>query len=609
MSRAISLNKNGAEYDEIISCSKNNYENVGYHFNYHYSTSGYILYYLVRLNPFTEEHIKLQSYQFDIPKRMFYDIDNYLQAITFSEENRELTPEFFCNYEIFLNINYLNLGYITDAKLIINDLITGDKNGIAETIINYRQLLEKRNIIPWIDNIFGCNQYVDNDSKIYNIFPLNSYEQNNNFEEMKKIFKENGLSDTEIINKIKDRLNLIGLGICPVQLFKNHSKKRKSNNLSFRDISLSKISNNKFGGTNSIKDIKNFLKNFTKKSKIFIIGDKYGKKLAIKTKKILQTFLLFNKDSKNKISSKKDLWQKKHLKIEPQSKMFCELFPDILLSCRYIDKTIQINYNSKNIFQIQFDNIITSVDFYSYDKKDNSNKNIYHKNEVIFGDENGYLTLMEFKYEINNKKGINLINIKPSQKVKAHNSLIKSISYIERLNIIISFSEEGQITINNARNFNIINIIELGDDFCIKDIKISEYDLIYIFCTDKENEKFNYIKCYSLNGVKFTELKTENKIINFFIYETLLVVYKNNFIESFNLYDLDGISLFKIDLNQRIRKDSTNNKKAKSNSEEKEKQNKKILFCHLNEPEKKLIIIYDDLQIIIEDISYLLIKD
>ena len=254
LSKAISLNKNESDYEGAISSIMNNYENVGYHFNYHYSTSGYVLYYLVRMNPFTEEHLKLQSNQFDVPKRMFYDIDNYLQAITFSEENRELIPEFFCNYEIFLNINYLNLGYIIDENLMINDLVTGDKNGIAETIINYRQLLEKRDIIPWVDNIFGCNQYVENDNKIYNIFPLTSYEQNNNYELLKKKWKEKGSSDSEIINQIKDKLNLIGLGICPVQLFKNQLKKRKSIYLSSKEYSLSKINNSKSSGTNLNKD-------------------------------------------------------------------------------------------------------------------------------------------------------------------------------------------------------------------------------------------------------------------------------------------------------------------------------------------------------------------
>ena len=80
-----------------------------------------------------------------------------------------------------------------------------------------------------------------------------------------------------------------------------------------------------------------------------------------------------------------------------------------------------------------------------------------------------------------------------------------------------------------------INIIDIGNEYYIRDLKICEYDLIYIFCTNKEDEKFNYIKCYSLNGIKYTELKTEKNIINYYIHETLLVIYENNLIESFNI--------------------------------------------------------------------------
>ena len=51
-----------------------------------------------------------------------------------------------------------------------------------------RHALEKFNIIPWIDNIFGCNQLNENKNTI-NIFPLSSYEQKNNYEEKKNIRK------------------------------------------------------------------------------------------------------------------------------------------------------------------------------------------------------------------------------------------------------------------------------------------------------------------------------------------------------------------------------------------------------------------------------------
>ena len=117
LSKVLALNKEPEKYQEVLLHIKDNFENFGNHFNSNYSTSGYVLYYLVRMNPFTTGHIKLQTNRFDAPGRMFYNFESYLGAITSSEENRELVPEFFYNYEIFLNLNYLSLGYVTIEKL------------------------------------------------------------------------------------------------------------------------------------------------------------------------------------------------------------------------------------------------------------------------------------------------------------------------------------------------------------------------------------------------------------------------------------------------------------------------------------------------------------
>ena len=274
--------------------------------------------------------------------------------------------------------------------------------------------------------------------------------------------------------------------------------------------------------------------------------------------------------------------------------MFCELYKTVFLSCRYIDKIIQINHSNKDIFNIYHDNIITSVEFFSHKEKENDNNKItLHTNQIFFGDEKGNLNLMEIEYEITNKNKIEKIKPKLLKNIKAHNSLIQGILYVKRLNIIISYSEEGQITINNAFDFNVLNIINLGEEYYIKDIKISKYDLIYIYYTDKENEKYYYIKCYSLNGIKFTELKTDKKIIDFFIDETLLVVYENNVIEVFNLYDIDGQPL------HQLIPDKT---KDRINIRDNNKGNK-IIFCSLKNIDNKLVIIYDDLQVVAEDVS------
>ena len=117
----------------------------------------------------------------------------------------------------------------------------------------------------------------------------------------------------------------------------------------------------------------------------------------------------------------------------------------------------------------------------------------------------------------------------------------------------------------------------------------------------------SYIKCYSLNGIKFTELMTQKKIINYFTKETLLVVFENNSIETFNLYELEGEPLNKLEPNKK--KDIDNKKEKKISDELEKNKNNKIILCALNNAENKLIIIYDDYQALIEDVSKLIIKE
>ena len=609
LSKALALNKDPEKFQEVLSHIQDNFENFGNHFNSIYSTSGYVLYYLVRMNPFTSGQIKLQTNRFDAPGRMFYNFDSYLEAITSSEENRELIPEFFHNYEIFLNLNYLSLGYIAIEKLVINDLDTGDENGIAEFIINMRQKLEKMNILPWVDNVFGCNQdikNISNNNEIYNAFPSSAYEKN--YEITKIALKKQGKTQTEIINEIKDELDVLSFGMIPKQLFKNSLKPKKiSIDLSIRSESYTKSNIKKTLESNRLKDIKTFLNSsLTENCKLFELNSNYGQNLIAKSEKMIYILRLENAENKSRMV-KRELREKKQLQLLPLSKMICELYQDVFLSCRYIDKIIQINFSDKCKFLIYYNNIITSVEYLSHTGKEISKNTIFHSNNVIFGDEIGFLNLMIIEYKIINKKQMELDKIKITKTIKVHNSLIKGILYNKRLSIIISYSEEGLIAINNAFDFTTINIIELSDEFDIREIKVSEYDLIYIYCINKKDEKLNYIKCYSLNGIKFTEMIIEKNIVNFFVKDNLLVVYENNFIVAFNLYEIEGNPIHQFEPKENKNKININENEISEDSVI--HKNKKIIFCTMNNIENKLYIIYDDHQVLIDDVSSMMLKE
>ena len=117
---------------------------------------------------------------------------------------------------------------------------------------------------------------------------------------------------------------------------------------------------------------------------------------------------------------------------------------------------------------------------------------------------------------------------------------------------------------------------------------------MYIYCTNNINKK-EYIKCYTLNGTNATKLKTEKKINNYFVTEQLIVIYQNNLIEIFNLYDLSSKATYAINPDMKI------DKKADKKGNQTEGENN-IVFCDLIIKDMKIIIIYQDHNIIIQDI-------
>ena len=89
----------------------------------HYSTPGYVLYYLVRKAP--EYMLRLQNGQFDKADRLFYSIAQTWHGVfTNQTDLKELIPEFFdSNGSFLLNSSELNLGVKSDGNFIFNKYI------------------------------------------------------------------------------------------------------------------------------------------------------------------------------------------------------------------------------------------------------------------------------------------------------------------------------------------------------------------------------------------------------------------------------------------------------------------------------------------------------
>lgn len=94
-----------------------------FHYGSHYSSAGIVLFYLLRLAPFSAENLKLQGGQFDHADRLFSNVrDTWLSASGKGNTSdvKELIPEFFYMPEFLENRFNLNLGEKQSGEKVIS---------------------------------------------------------------------------------------------------------------------------------------------------------------------------------------------------------------------------------------------------------------------------------------------------------------------------------------------------------------------------------------------------------------------------------------------------------------------------------------------------------
>ena len=171
-------------YEEVKSF--NDPMTPAFHYGTHYSTSAYVLYYLLRLEPFSQMAVDLQNGKFDHPERLFSSVNKSWTVASGTKGNslqdvRELTPEFFYNGEFLKNSNRFDLGKLGDNKQIDDVVLPPWCDGDPKQFVRInRKALESeyvsRNLHHWIDLIFGFKQTGPEAEKALNIFHPFTYE-------------------------------------------------------------------------------------------------------------------------------------------------------------------------------------------------------------------------------------------------------------------------------------------------------------------------------------------------------------------------------------------------------------------------------------------------
>ncbi|XP_068651356.1 protein SPIRRIG-like isoform X2 [Aristolochia californica] len=195
-----------------------------FHYGSHYSSAGIVLFYLLRLPPFSTENLKLQGGQFDHADRLFNSVrDTWSSAAGKGNTSdvKELIPEFFYMPEFLENRFNLDLGVKQSGEKVGDVLLPPwAKGSNREFIKKHREALESdyvsENLHHWIDLIFGYKQRGKAAEEALNVFYHYTYEGNVDID---------AVSDPAMKASILAQINHFGQ--TPKQLFqKPHVKRR-----------------------------------------------------------------------------------------------------------------------------------------------------------------------------------------------------------------------------------------------------------------------------------------------------------------------------------------------------------------------------------------------
>lgn len=193
-------------------------------FSTHYSNSASVLWYLIRLEPFTSLHIFLQDGKFDRPDRQFWSMKNTYNGCTTNDGDvKELIPEFFYLPDLLRNCNHLNLGVRQDAVAPIDDVQLPPWAKTPEEFIRInRDALESEyvsmNLPKWIDLVFGYRQRGVDAEASFNLFSHVSYYGSL---DMEKLLRDDPPRFSEAASMLEN------FGQTPLMLFSIPHKNRK----------------------------------------------------------------------------------------------------------------------------------------------------------------------------------------------------------------------------------------------------------------------------------------------------------------------------------------------------------------------------------------------
>ncbi|BBM99563.1 hypothetical protein MPTK1_1g22060 [Marchantia polymorpha subsp. ruderalis] len=191
-----------------------------FYYGSHYSSMGIVLFYLLRLEPFSTLHRHLQGGKFDHADRLFHSISGaYANCLTNTSDVKELVPEFFYMPEFLANTNQYFIGVKQDGEELGDVILPPWAKDAEEFVRKHREALESEyvsdHLNEWIDLIFGYKQRGKSALEAANVFYHLTYEGAVNLEAIESLNERAAVED-----------QIANFGQTPVQLFRKKHPKR-----------------------------------------------------------------------------------------------------------------------------------------------------------------------------------------------------------------------------------------------------------------------------------------------------------------------------------------------------------------------------------------------
>ncbi|KDO22612.1 hypothetical protein SPRG_21162 [Saprolegnia parasitica CBS 223.65] len=129
----------------------------------HYSHVGAVLYYLLRLEPFTTLAKRVQGGRLDHADRLFHSIaETWANCLSDTSDLKELTPEWFYQPAFLRNANGVDLGTCQNGTVLGDVVLPPYASSADDFVFQHMLALESEyvsaHLHEWIDLVFGAKQ-------------------------------------------------------------------------------------------------------------------------------------------------------------------------------------------------------------------------------------------------------------------------------------------------------------------------------------------------------------------------------------------------------------------------------------------------------------------